>query len=250
MVLSDDRFATVAAAVEEGRIVFDNIQRFIFYLFSCNLSEALVVVSSVIAGLPLPLLPLQILWLNLVTDVFPALALAMEPAEPGIMSRPPRKPETGILSRGFVTRTAAYGVLITASTLVPFVASLRGAITPEDLDPRRPTTLAFMTLALAQLLHVFNARGHDAVLFSRRILRNRWIGGALALTVSLQLCALYFPPLRTVLRTVPLSAREWLVVIAAASTPLLLGQLGMLLRQRWVGASSHRSAGHRTPDTR
>src|SRR5690606_7856802 len=109
IVLRDDRFLTIGAAVEEGRVVFDNIRKFVFYLFSCNLAEVLVLLVASVAGLPLPLLPLQILWLNLVTDTFPALALALEP---GIMRRPPRDPEAAILSRAFLSAIATNAGLI------------------------------------------------------------------------------------------------------------------------------------------
>ena len=100
IVLQDDRFETVAAAVEEGRVIFDNIRKFVFYLFSCNVAEVLVLLVAGLAGLPLPLTPLQLLWLNMVTDTFPALALAMEPGDATVMRRPPRDPQEAILSRG------------------------------------------------------------------------------------------------------------------------------------------------------
>jgi len=98
MVLTDDRFRTIGAAVEEGRVIYDNIRKFVYYLFSCNVAEVLVVLGASLAGMPVPLLPLQILWLNLVTDTFPALALALEPAEPGVMERTPRRPDETIMS--------------------------------------------------------------------------------------------------------------------------------------------------------
>jgi magnesium-transporting ATPase (P-type) len=141
IVLQDDRFETVAAAVEEGRVIYDNIRKFVFYLFSCNLAEVLMLLAAGVAGLPLPLLPLQILWLNIVTDTFPALALAMEPADAGVMQRTPERSEDAILSRGFVSPILFYGVLIAASALGAFLWALQNA-------PVRATTIAFMTLAL------------------------------------------------------------------------------------------------------
>ena len=221
MVLVDDRFESIAAAVEEGRVVFDNIRKFVFYLFSCNLSEALVVVTSVLFGLPIPLLPLQILWLNLVTDVFPALALALEPAEDGIMDRPPRDPKSAILSINFGIRIGAYGVLITVATLASFLWALGSG---EGHLPRA-MTVAFMTLALAQLFHVFSARSFELPIWSRALQRNPWIWRAFALTVGLQLAAVYFPPLRSVLGTIPLSLGDWAVIAAASILPLVLGQV-------------------------
>jgi Ca2+-transporting ATPase len=129
IVLQDDRFETIAAAVEEGRVVYDNIRKFVFYLFSCNVAEVLVLLAAGLAGFPLPLAPLQILWLNLVTDTFPALALAMEPGDPDIMTRPPRAPQEAILSRAFVGSVLLHALLITACTMAAFVwgeATTRG----------------------------------------------------------------------------------------------------------------------------
>jgi Ca2+-transporting ATPase len=221
IVLVDDRFETIAAAVEEGRVIFDNIRKFIFYLFSCNLSEVLVLFTSVVAGLPLPLLPLQILWLNLVTDVFPALALAMEPAEPDVMRRPPRDPEAAILSRRFLLLTGSYSVLLAGLAIAVF----SWAVWVAEMELERARTLAFMTLALTQLAHVFNARSPRPVLFSRRLFQNRWVWGAIALTVGMQLAVVYVPPLARLLGTRPLAAGDWLLVAACSALTLVLGQL-------------------------
>ncbi len=221
VVLQDDRFETVRAAVEEGRVIFDNIRKFIFYLFSCNVSEVLTLLVASLAGLPLPLLPLQILWLNLVTDVFPALALAMEPAEPDVMQRPPRDPQSAILSRAFVATIGTYSFLITGATLGVFIVGLH----LWNVDVSHAVTLAFMTLALAQLFHVFNARSADRVLFTRRTFENLWVWGALALTVGLQVAAVYSPVLSDVLRTQPLGLADWTLVLVASILPLVIGQL-------------------------
>jgi Ca2+-transporting ATPase len=221
MVLADDRFSTVAMAVEEGRVIYDNILKFIFYLFSCNVSEVLVLFVSVVAGLPLPVLPLHILWLNLVTDVFPALALAMEPAEPDVMHRPPRNPKAAILSRRFALSIAGHAALLTAVALAAFLASLQLRGDPIE----RARTIAFMTLALSQLLHVFNARSQRAVLWSRRLFHNPWVWAALALTVALQLMVVYLPALAATFHTTPLGADDWLLVLGMSVVPLLLGQV-------------------------
>jgi Ca2+-transporting ATPase len=222
VVLQDDRFESIGVAVREGRVIFDNIRKFIFYLFSCNLSEVLVLFVAGLAGLPLPLLPLQILWLNLVTDVFPALALAVEPPEPDVMKRPPRDPRRAILSGRFLGLVGGYGAMLTGATLGAFlwaIASGEGAG-----EEARATTVAFMALAMTQLLHVFNARARGPVLGPRTLFANRWIWGAVALTVALQLLAVYLDPLASVLGTVPLGPGEWGVVLAAAALPLAAGQ--------------------------
>jgi Ca2+-transporting ATPase len=226
VVLQDDRFPTIAAAVEEGRVIFDNIRKFVFYLFSCNVAEVLVLLLAGLAALPLPLLPLQILWLNLVTDTFPALALAMEPGEEGVMTRPPRDPKAGIMSGPFIRALFAFAGLITAVSLGAFLWGLR------TLDPQRATTVAFMTLALAQLFHLGNARSHGPVLAPRRALANRWAVAAVPLVLLLQLLAVYAPPLQRILGTVPLRAAEWAVIVPAAILPAVVGQGWRWIRQR------------------
>ncbi len=224
IVLADDRFGTVAAAVHEGRVVFDNIRRFIFYLFSCNLSEILLLFIAGIAGLPLPLLPLQLLWLNLVTDVFPALALAVEPAAPGVMSRPPRPPDEGILTGAFLARISGYGGLLTGLSLAVFIPVLAAGGEP------RARTAVFATLAFSQLIHLFNARSDGRPLSLRRFFANRWALGAIALVLVLQLAALYLPALSGPLGTVPLTAIDWLAVILASLAPLAIGQAVAVVR--------------------
>jgi Ca2+-transporting ATPase len=221
VVLQDDRFQTIGAAIEEGRVIYDNIRKFVFYLFSCNVAEVMVILLAGIAGLPQPLLPLQILWLNLITDTFPALSLAAEPGEPNVMQRPPQNPEQAILSRRFLGLVVFYGALITAATLGAFVWALRD----DASDPARAITIAFMTLALAQAFHLGNARGGGPALRLRRIISNRWALWALVLTIVLQLLAIYIAPLAKLLGVVPLSGEDWLIVLAAAALPAVIGQL-------------------------
>src|SRR5262249_24698897 len=192
IVLQDDRFETIAAAVEEGRVIFDNIRKFVFYLFSCNLAEVLVLLAAGVAGWPMPLVPLQLLWLNVVTDTFPALALAMEPADGDVIRRPPRDPREAILSRSFLGRILSYGALITASTLGAYLWALR-------YEPGGAQTIAFTTLALAQTFHLGNARSVQAVTGLRRALANRYALGAVAISIGLQLAAVYVDPLAGIL---------------------------------------------------
>ena len=225
IVLQDDRFETVAAAVEEGRVIFDNIRKFVFYLFSCNVAEVLVLLVAGLAALPLPLAPLQLLWLNMVTDTFPALALAMEPGDPDVMRRPPHDPEEAILSREFLTSVLTFGVLITLSTLAAFVWAL-------DRAPERAPTMAFMTLALAQIAHLGNARSRGPVLRLGRALANPYALAGAGLAVLLQVLAVVVDPLARILRVTPLEPVEWLVVVGLASIPAISGQALKLYRSR------------------
>ncbi len=220
MVLQDDRFQTIGAAVEEGRVIFDNIRKFVFYLFSCNLAEVLVILGATLLGLPQPLLPLQILWLNLVTDTFPALSLAVEPGGKNVMQRPPFEPGSAILSAAFIRLISLYALLITGVTLSAFAWSVDDATT----GPEHAMTIAFMTLALAQIFHLGNARDTEPVLAWRRATANRWALAAIALALGLQLFAVYFPPLAGVLGVVPLAARDWLVIVPLALLPAFVGQ--------------------------
>jgi Ca2+-transporting ATPase len=228
IVLQDDRFDTVTAAVEEGRIIFDNIRKFVFYLFSCNVAEVLFLLVAALAGLPMPLLPLQILWLNMVTDTFPALALALEPGDSDIMERPPRSPTEALLSREFLSRVAFYGALITAATLGAYLMYVDGPI-------RRAQTIAFMTLAFAQLFHLANARS-DTPMVGRKHLSNPYALGALVFSILLQLLATYLAPLARVLGVEPLGGGDWLVVVSWAAIPALVGQAIKLARSRPAAA--------------
>jgi Ca2+-transporting ATPase len=240
IVLQDDRFSTIGAAVEEGRVVFANIRKFVYYLFSCNAGELLVLVGAGVVGLPLVLLPLQILWLNLVTDTLPALALALEPAEPGIMRRAPRSPQTGLFSAGLVRSTIFYAALIAGCTLAAFVWGLSVA---DHGSARHATTLSFMTLALAQLFHLGNARGVVPVVAPHRALANPYAIGAVAIAIALQVLAVSYAPLASVLGVRALALDEWLVVSGLAVIPGVVGQLLRLRRSRSRGGKPHMTYG-------
>lgn len=233
VVLQDDRFQTIAAAVEEGRVTFDNIRKFVFYLFSCNLAEILVMLGAAVSQLPAPLLPLQILWLNLLTDTFPALALALEPAEDDVMRRPPQDPRTAILPPQLARQTVGFAVLIAGVTLAAFLWALRtGAV-------ERAITVSFSTLAFAQIFHLGNARSRRPVVAPRRALSNRYALAAVALAVGLQLLATALPTLARALHLRPLDRDAWLVVVAAAAIPAVAGQV-LKLRHEGAGTAADR----------
>jgi Ca2+-transporting ATPase len=220
LILEDDRFPTIAVAVEEGRVVFDNIRKFVFYLFSCNLAEILVLLGAGVAGMPLPLLPLQILWLNLLTDTVPALALAVEPAERDIMRQPPRDPREAILSNRLARSIIGYALLISLATLAAFSWGLAR----NPTNPTYASTLAFMTLAFAQILHLGNARSTVPVLAPARAWSNRYALAAVLVTFGLQVMAVTLDPLARVLGLSSLAGSDWLVVLGLALVPALTGQ--------------------------
>ncbi|MBX5435920.1 MAG: calcium-translocating P-type ATPase, SERCA-type [Alicyclobacillaceae bacterium] len=215
LVLADDNFATIVAAVEEGRGIYDNIKKFIRYLLASNVGEIITMFVAMLAGLPLPLLPIQILWINLVTDGLPAIALGVDPAEKDIMDRPPRRVDEGIFARGLGVKILSRGILIGVITLAVFVLSLR--LNPGDLA--RAQTMAYATLTMTQFILVFDCRSVEGGILKRNPLENRWLLLAVLSSVALFLLTLYVPGIAKVFRTVPLGVREWVVVLVAAALP-------------------------------
>ncbi|MBI3962902.1 MAG: cation-translocating P-type ATPase [Deinococcus sp.] len=230
MVLEDDRFPTIVAAVKEGRVILANIQKVLDYLFSCNASEIGVMFLATVAGLPEPLLPLQILYINLVTDVFPALALSLEPPEPGIMSRPPRPPRAPLVPPAMRRSIVGFGLLLTAVTLGAFLWALW-----SGRGEAKAVTISFLTLSLTQLFHCLNTRS-QAPLTLASLVANPYLIAALVLGFALKAAAVWVPLLRQVLDTTLLSAQEWGVVLLASLLPLVVGQIGKRLRWRDSGA--------------
>ncbi len=221
MVLQDDDFATILAAIRHGRAIFENIRKFALYLLSCNTSEILVVSLATVAGAPLPLLPLQILFLNLVTDVFPALALGVGPARPGLMEESPRPAGEPILPRRCWVEIALHGLVMAAATL----AAMAFAMVVLGYETGLGVTVAFCTLALAQLWHVFNMRGDTWRLLDNEITRNPWVWAALVLCLALVLMAVYAPVVSDVLRLSDPGTDGWLVVVVASLVPLAAAPL-------------------------
>lgn len=231
MVITDDNFATIVGAVEQGRIVVHNILRFIHYLFSCNFAEIVTVFAAIMLGWPLPLGVLQILWLNLITDIFPAMALALEPSAPDVMKRPPRDPRKPLMTPAFGWLIVWQGLLLAGCTLAAFAVGMRWYGTQGE-GLRHAVTIAFMTLALAQVFHAFSARSQKRSAFSKGLFTNGWLWGATLICVLLQLAAVYLPALQEVLRTVPLKAADWGLIAVGSLTPVAVVELVKAL-QRW-----------------
>ena len=221
IVLLDDAFGSIVAAIREGRVIFSNLRRFLVYLLSCNISEVMVVALAVVAGLPLPLLPLQILFLNLVTDVFPAFALATGEGEEDVLRRPPRDPREPLLGRPQWLFIAGFGALLTTSTLSALVIGRYGL----GLQGEGLVTVSFLTLAFAQLWHSFNMRGRGSGVFRNAVTSNPYVWAAVALCIAILLLAVYVPPLAATLQIVPPDRAGWTLVLAASLAPLLLGMM-------------------------
>ncbi len=241
MVITDDNFATIVAAVEQGRIIVHNILRFIHYLFSCNFAEIVTVGAAIMLGWPLPLGVLQILWLNLVTDIFPAMALALEPSAPDVMRRPPRDPAEPLMTFSFGWLIVWQGALLAGCTLAAFAVGMRwyGA---EGEGLRHAVTIAFMTLAMAQVLHAFSARSRTRSALTSRLFTNGWLWGATSICVALQIAAVEVPLLREVLRTVALSWADWGVVAAGSVAPVVVVELVKMM-MGWRSRANPNPAG-------
>ncbi len=225
MVLLDDAFGTIVSAVREGRAIFDAIRAFVVYLLSCNLSEVLVIGLAGLAGYPLPLLPLQILFLNLVTDVLPALALGTTRGDARIMDRPPRPHGESLVAGRHWRTVVGYGALLTATTLGAFLLAFR----LPGAEAGTAVTVAFLVLALGQVWHVFNMRDPGGSAVHNQVTRNPWVWGAALTCTCVLLIATLVPALRDLLGVELLGAAGWALVAAGGFLPLLLGQLGKAL---------------------
>lgn len=225
MIIQDDDFSTIVAAIEEGRNIYDNIRKFIRYLLACNTGEVMTMFIAALLKLPLPLIPIQILWVNLITDGLPALALGMEPPEVGIMKRAPRHPDEGIFSRGLTGLIVGRGFQIALCTLLAFLLGTYSAAGNITLA----RTMAFTTLVMLQLVYVFECRSETE---SGLILRgNCYLIAAVLISVFLQLLVLYYPPFNANFQTLPLNYRNWIIIIAIVLLPTLI-QLFFPLRKR------------------
>jgi Ca2+-transporting ATPase len=230
MVITDDNFSTIVSAVEQGRIIVHNILRFIHYLFSCNLAEILTVFATIMLGWPLPLGVLQILWLNLVTDIIPAMALALEPSAPGVMKRPPRDPKEPLMTLRFGWLIIWQGILLSGCTLTAFAVGMHWYGREGD-GLRHAVTIAFMTLALTQTFHAFNARSRMRSALTSRMFTNPWLWGATLLCVLLQFAAVTVPLLRSVLHTVSPAAADWGLIAAGSLLPVVVVELVKLAQR-------------------
>lgn len=228
VILLDDNFATLVSAVEEGRVIYQNIRKFIRYLLSCNIGEVFTMFFAMLSGLPIPLLPIQILLINLVTDGLPAVALGLDPAENDVMRRAPRGKTESVFSQGLAGTIILRGLLIGITTVAVFVALLH---TGAGLSAAR--TGAMLTLVATQLIHVFECKSERRSLFSINPLDNLWLVMAVLVSVAAVYFSLYNPFLAAVFKTVPLSGAQLLRVLSlSAAVPLVAGVLQSLRRRQ------------------
>jgi len=237
VVLLDDNFASIVAAVEEGRIIYGNILRFLTFLLSSNTGELFTMGIAIVLGLPLPLLPLQILWINLVTDGFPALGLAFERSEQGAMQRPPRRPEAPLLSRGLIFDLLWIGLLMAIVGLASG-GTFRG---PSQEDEARWRTMIFSVLTLTQLGHALALRSWRRTLWEIGPTTNPLLLISVLVTSALQLAVVYVPMLQKIFGTVPLSLTEALLCPVYGSVIFVALESRKLIRRRFFPNTVHES---------
>ncbi|MBU5437995.1 calcium-transporting P-type ATPase, PMR1-type [Tissierella sp. MSJ-40] len=230
LILTDDNFASIVSAVEEGRIIYSNIKKFVFFLLSCNIGEILLVFLSILFNLPIPLLPIQLLWLNLITDSFPALALGVEKGDPDIMKNPPRNPNEPILDKGMVSAIIFQSVAITVTSLLAYRWGLR---TYGIDNPAMARTIVFTTLITAELLRANSSRSEKHSLFTIGFFSNKTLVYAMLFSFVLLLGVLYLPFLQPIFDTFALGLRDWEIVLTYAFIPLVVGELyKVIIRKR------------------
>jgi len=233
MILADDNFVSIYAAVEEGRITFDNLRKVTFFLISTGAAEVAAILAVLLVQWPLPFLPAQILWLNLVTNGLQDVALAFEPGEAGVLERRPRPKGEGIISAMLWQRTALAGVVMAAGTLLLFWWELR---TSGQLG--RAQTVALTTMVLFQVFHVGNCRSERRSVFALSPWSNRFLFVATGAALMVHVAALYLPPMQFLLRVEPLDLGTWLRMAIVASTILLAVELHKLLLARGLAPSA------------
>jgi Ca2+-transporting ATPase len=223
MILADDNFATVVAAVKEGRIIFANILKSIQFLISCNVGEIILLFIATMLNWEEPLLPIHILWVNLVTDSLPALALGMDPEEPDIMDRPPRSPKAGIFQGAMIGRIVYQGAMVGALSLTAFIIGSKTSIEVGR-------TMAFAVLALSQLEHSLNVRSNTQSIFKIGILSNIKLIGAIGVSALLMACVLLIKPIAALFQVAQLTGSQWLTIGLLSITPIVIVEIMKLLK--------------------
>ena len=230
MVLMDDNFATLVSAVFEGRTIFENIRKFIVYLLSCNIAEVLVMFIALLVGLPAPLLPLHLLWLNLVTDSFPALALGMEEGEKDLLNKKPRGKKEPILTKYHYSIIITQSIAITVATLLGFILTYRRT---NNLAEAR--TMAYTVLVISELLRAYSGRSFEGYLFKIGIFKNSFMNFSFIFGIALLLATIYIPPLRVAFKNTVPSFLESIDILLLAFLPFAIAEVAKVIRKDELG---------------
>lgn len=226
-MLTDDNFSSIEAAVEEGRGVFDNLTKFIVWTLPTNLGEGLVILAAIFLGVTLPILPVQILWINMTTAGFLGLMLAFEPKEPGIMSRPPRDPKTPILTKELIGRILLVGTLLLIGAFGLFEWELKSGAT---IDEAR--TVAVNVFVIMELFYLFNCRSLTKSIFQLGLLTNNWVFGGAAAMLLLQIGYTYLPIMNRLFQSAPIDFNAWARIVAAGISTYMIVEFEKWLRMR------------------
>ena len=231
MILTDDNFATIVQAVEQGRGIYANIKKAIHYLLSCNIGEIITIFVATVLGLRrMPLVAVQLLWLNLVTDSLPALALGMEPVEAGVMEQKPRAASDSLFDRAFSLRLAWQGVMVGAVTLAAYWLG-EYVLSDPAASGGVANTMAFATLTISQLFHAFDVRSEHHSILHIGLFSNSAMNKAFLIGMALQLSVLLVPPLMTVFQVTPMDATAWAAVFALSLTPVVICEIEKAVRR-------------------
>ncbi len=225
IVLADDNFSSIVNAVEEGRIVFQNVKKTSFYLVTTNVAENVTIISALSLGFPLPMLPIQLLYLNIITETFTGISLVMEPGHKGVLNQPPRKKEEKILNKEIIVFLLLMAGLMTAGTIPLFQHFL-----PQGIDKAR--TIAFASMSFFQFFNLFNMRSLHHSLFKIKIFSNRWVSYALLFSITALLCVMYIPFLAKIFQFVPLSLKEMGLILLISSSIFVFGEIYKLIKYR------------------
>jgi P-type Ca2+ transporter type 2C len=233
IILMDDNFATIVSAVEEGRVIYSNIRKFVFFLLSCNIGEILIIFLSILLNLPVPLVPIQLLWVNLVTDSFPALALGTEKGEPDIMNLRPRNAKEPILDRVMISGIIVQSIALFAAVMASYIWALNkyaGSIfEPGEEGLMMARTVAFTTLILAELIRAYSSRSERYSIIKIGVFTNKSMVTATIVSLILLLAVIYVPMLEPIFETYALQLMDWGVIIVLCMVPLMAGEINKFI---------------------
>ena len=224
MILTDDNFSSIVRAVEEGRVIYSNIRKFVFFLMSCNVGEILIIFISMLLNWEIPLLPIHLLWVNLLTDAFPALALGTEKKEPGLMQEPPRNPDEPIINRDMLVSIVVQSVVMTAAVLGAFYYAW------QNYGIEMGRTYALVTLILSELLRAYTCRSERHTIFKIGVFSNRNMNLAFIASFALLALIMFVPALRDVFNVSTLHFHDWDFVVLVGAMPLVFGELTKVVK--------------------
>jgi Ca2+-transporting ATPase len=234
MVLTDDNYASIVSAIEQGRVIYSNIRKFVYYLLSCNMAEITILLVALLAGAPLPLIPIQLLILNLITDGAPALALGVEKGDPDTMDLPPRPVNEPIINSNMVVGIAVQTVAISLAVLTAFQIGL-------NVDEGHARTMAFATLSISELLRAYTSRSERYSLWKIGVFTNKWMQIAVLTSLVILLTIIYLPFLQPIFGTQSLTGQDWVIILPLILVPSIAAEINKwVLRKRgggqWQGA--------------